>query len=457
MKPRVLPHSLPCEASVLGGILLRNELLDQLPDIVVEDFYDPKHQAVWMAMVRLAEEGRPIDPVTVDAELVRLGKSQVVGGLAFLGELALHVPSTDNVLAYADELRERAIDREVIRRLGDVLDDVYSGASSGVDALQTAQKYLAAVKDRRRDVGRSVGELAEAELAQLDRDLAAIDRGEDVLLGMPTGFAALDWATGGYPFGVSSLLLADSGMGKSTAAGAATRAASYAGHAALVYSCEDTHRFWGQRALAQESGIDTELIASRRVGARRATLDATRSRWSARREIIIPAAGWSVDQVIRDARARIRRGPPPGCRSVGRLIVIDYLHRVKLRYSRGVDSRHVALGDAMEAFAALAQEEDAAVLVLGQAKRECGIEKRMPRWDECLDSTEPGRIAKFVLGLLRPGKYDRSLNPLLGEVALLKRSQGPADITDEVVFDLPTHTIRSVTEAHADGPQQSLL
>jgi hypothetical protein len=36
---RVLPHNLDAEASVLGGVLLRNEILTQLDTIEVEDFY----------------------------------------------------------------------------------------------------------------------------------------------------------------------------------------------------------------------------------------------------------------------------------------------------------------------------------------------------------------------------------------------------------------------------------
>lgn len=457
MKPaRVLPSNVSSEAAILGGIFMDPTVLAQLSMLQAEDFYDPRHQAVWCAMVNLDAQAKPIDPFTVEAELRRLGKVEAVGGLAFLGELALRPCSALNVAAYADEVIERALDRELIRRIAGVLDDVYAGVTTGEAAVSMAAKYIGQVQSRRRDTARSAGELAEAELAQVERDLVSMAAGDEVLLGMATGFAVIDAETGGYPFGVGSLLLAGSGVGKSTALGQATRAASYGGHAALVYSTEDTHTFWGQRTLAQESGVSTSSIAARRMAARLPEMHQRRAAWASRREVIIPAAGWTVDEILRDARARIRRGPPPGCRSVGRLIVIDYLHRVRLRYGRGVENRHLALGDAMEAFGTLAQDEDAAVAVSAQVKLEVEKEKRMPRWDECLDSTEPGRIAKFVLGLFRPGRYDKTANPLLGTVAVLKRSQGEDGIADEVICDLATHTIRSASEARDVGAQPSL-
>lgn len=457
MRGRTLPSTVHSEEGVLGGIFLNPSVLAELDDLEVEDFFTPKHQAVFMAMRNLEATMRPIDPFTVEAELKRMNKLDAVGGLAFLGQLALNVPGAAAVVAYADEVRERSVDREVITRLAAILDDVYLGATTGVDAVVMAQKYLGAVRTRRRDSARSACDLAAEELAQAERDITAIDRGDEVLLGMATGFATIDHETGGYPFGVGSLFLAGTGVGKSTALGQATRAASYAGHAAIVYSFEDTTTFWGQRVLAQESGVSTSAIASRRMAARLPELHGSRPRFAARREVIVPAAGWSVDDVLRDARARIRRGPPPGCKSIGKLIVVDYLHRVKLRYGRGIDSRHLALGDAMEAFAALAQDENAAVVAAGQVKREVETEKRMPRHDECLDSSEPPRIAKFVLGMHRPGRYDKSVNQMQGTIAVLKRSQGEDGIVDEVICNLATHTITSASEARdVEEPQQRL-
>ena len=47
---RVLPHNLDAEASILGGVLLRNEVLTQLDTLEVEDFYDMRHKIVFGAI-----------------------------------------------------------------------------------------------------------------------------------------------------------------------------------------------------------------------------------------------------------------------------------------------------------------------------------------------------------------------------------------------------------------------
>ena len=44
---------------------------------------------------------KPIDVVTLENEIAKGGKLDAIGGIAFLGELALRVPTADNVFAYS--------------------------------------------------------------------------------------------------------------------------------------------------------------------------------------------------------------------------------------------------------------------------------------------------------------------------------------------------------------------
>ena len=95
---RVLPHNVEAEASILGGILLRNEVLSHLDTIEVEDFYDNRHKVVFQAIRNLEASARPIDVVTLENEIAKAGKLDAIGGVAFLGELTLRVPTVDNVV-----------------------------------------------------------------------------------------------------------------------------------------------------------------------------------------------------------------------------------------------------------------------------------------------------------------------------------------------------------------------
>lgn len=117
-----MPHNIELEVSVLGGVLLRNAALDDIPDLEVDDFYDWRHQIVWIAMRTLQQQQKPIDTVTLEVEIEKAGKLEAVGGVAYLGELALRVPTADNVVAYAEEVRTKARNRKVLVALASALE-----------------------------------------------------------------------------------------------------------------------------------------------------------------------------------------------------------------------------------------------------------------------------------------------------------------------------------------------
>ncbi|NPA72140.1 MAG: replicative DNA helicase, partial [Gammaproteobacteria bacterium] len=52
---KVPPHSMEAEQSVLGGLMLSNEVFDDVSGIVNEsDFYTKQHQAIFLAIVSLS-------------------------------------------------------------------------------------------------------------------------------------------------------------------------------------------------------------------------------------------------------------------------------------------------------------------------------------------------------------------------------------------------------------------
>jgi RecA-family ATPase len=117
-----LDHALNSEASIIGGVILRNEVLAELGELSTSDFYDAKHKVVWEAVRNLEAAGRPIDVVTLEHEIEKAGKLDAIGGVAFLGDLALRVPTVDNVLAYADIVMTASRNRRALLALSSVLE-----------------------------------------------------------------------------------------------------------------------------------------------------------------------------------------------------------------------------------------------------------------------------------------------------------------------------------------------
>src|SRR5712671_565608 len=108
---RLPPQSIEAEISVLGAVLITESALDQVQiDVGLrpEDFYFPKHQSIFKAMLGLQERTEPVDALTLSAELERHGQLEDVGGTAYVHSLPTSVPSAGNARNYAQIVRDRA-------------------------------------------------------------------------------------------------------------------------------------------------------------------------------------------------------------------------------------------------------------------------------------------------------------------------------------------------------------
>src|SRR3989338_777591 len=107
------PHSVEAEQSVLGGLLLEASALDKIADLVTDDdFYRHEHRLI----VRLSEQAKPVDVITVAEALEIAGELDKIGGLPYLGSLAQNVPSAANIRRYGEIVRERSIMRKLVER-----------------------------------------------------------------------------------------------------------------------------------------------------------------------------------------------------------------------------------------------------------------------------------------------------------------------------------------------------
>ena len=95
------PNSVEAEQSVLGAMMQdENAVLQAAEALSTDDFYQPAHREIFEAMIALHHQQRPIDLVTVDAELTRRGTLEGIGGTEYLMRLMSFVPTTANVKAY---------------------------------------------------------------------------------------------------------------------------------------------------------------------------------------------------------------------------------------------------------------------------------------------------------------------------------------------------------------------
>ena len=61
-----LPNNIEAEQSVIGSILLSNEIFDEINIIISsKNFYDPMHQKIYSAMESLIYKGLLANPITL--------------------------------------------------------------------------------------------------------------------------------------------------------------------------------------------------------------------------------------------------------------------------------------------------------------------------------------------------------------------------------------------------------
>lgn len=440
---RVLPHNLDAEASILGGVLLRNEVLAVLPYLEPEDFYSPQHRAVFSAIRALEARAQPVDVVTLENELEQEGRLDAIGGVAFLGELALKVPTVENVEAYAKLVIDYRVRRDVMTRLSDIIESGYHGDKDGAALIEDATMALMTVRTGGEVRVTTMGVLAREEGERLLRDVEARESGKAVYTGVPTGITAIDERIGGHPEGVMTIYAARPGQGKTTSAMMSAAAAKrIADMDTLLISVEDSARSFGQRSLAQESGISTERIRARKIARDDITaiVRGMAHAQKARTESFVHFPGEEVEAIVRLVRRenmkRVMSGKPRL-----RQVVVDYLQ--KIVFPRWARTSEQAVRHISNTLSRLAETDGIAVVSMVQIGRK--VEERddhMPTLSDLSDSDQLGKDGKLIFGVHHPWSYDHDAAPEhLWQLGVIKNANGRSQFTIDLYWDRETHSI----------------
>jgi replicative DNA helicase len=214
---RTPPQDVAAEQSVLGGMLLSKDAIADVVEVVrATDFYRPAHQTIFDVVVDLYGKGEPADPITVSAELTRLGEIGRVGGAPYLHTLLSSVPTAANAGFYARIVAEQAILRRLVEAGTRIVQLGYGAAGSGGvdDVVDRAQQSIYDVTERRSSEDYTLLE----ELMQPTMDeLEAIGSRGGSMSGVPTGFADLDGLTNGLHPGQMIVIAGRPGLGKAWA------------------------------------------------------------------------------------------------------------------------------------------------------------------------------------------------------------------------------------------------
>src|SRR5215831_15279097 len=427
---RVLPHNVDVEASILGGIIVRNEVLLQLETLEIDDFYELKHKVVFEAIRNLEAIGRPIDVVTLEAEIEKAGKLDAIGGVAFLGELALRVPTVDNVLSYAEIVRDHSQARRLIFAAGEIVEKGFEDGLEVRDYLDGAEAKIFEVTQRKDKTGpEPVKALVKKVFSSLDERFES----PDGITGVPTGFADLDVRTAGLQPTELVILAARPAMGKTSfAMSLAQNAATAGGWPCLVFSLEMSSTQLAERMLCSEAKVDSSAL--RRGQLQRQ--DMTNLTYAA---ASLSKAPILIDDTpalsLREVRARARRFRSNKELFAGKkfgLIMVDYLQLMRGSPQAAKSNREQEISEISRGLKSLAKELECPVIALSQLNR--SLESRTDKRPQLSDLRESGALeqdADVILFIYRYFVYNTDTeNPNIAEVIIGKNRHGATGTID---------------------------
>jgi replicative DNA helicase len=415
---KIPPQNVEAEIAVLGSMLLDHDAISQAVEILNADyFYKDSHRKIFSAMLRLFDDNKAIDIITVMEELKKTNSLDEAGGPAYISGLASAVPTTANFTHYAKIVKEKMLLRSLITTATQIVTECY-------DTTQEADTLVDKAEQRIFDVTSKKVESRFVSLREVIKDsIETIDglyqRKENVT-GIATGYRELDMRTAGLQSSDLVVVAGRPSMGKSALASCIVE------HVGVVekepvafFSLEMSKEQLVQRMLCSHARVDAHKVRTGFL---------SQADWPK----LVNAAGKLSDApiyiddspgiTVLELRAKARRLK---AQFDIKLIVLDYLQL--MQGPSGSESRQQEISEISRSLKAIAKELKVPLIAISQLSR--AVEQRSDHRPQLSDLRESGAIeqdADLVLLLLREEYYNPTdENKGRAEVIIAKQRNGP--------------------------------
>lgn len=396
VQPRVMPFSNEAEQSVLGAMFLDKECI---PDVVSKvrsaDFYVDRHKELFDAIAELFNLGKPVDLVTLEEQLTLRGTLEKIGGIKFVVDVANTVPSTENVLYYAEIVRDKAVLRRLIRLSDEISSACCRGDEETDSILAAAQQGIIDITQGRSTKGLvHIGRYLNESVELLD----VLSKKDGSVTGVPTGFADIDRRSAGLHPAELVLIAARPGMGKSSfALNIAQNAAVKYSKKVAVFSLEMPGVQIANRLISGVAKIDAERLKKGDLH------DDDWGKLASATEVLSRSAIYIDDTssiTVTEVGARCRKLMLEKGLD---LVIIDYLQLMSA--SKGSGNRQQEISEISRTLKILANDLNIPIIALSQLSRASDKEKREPVLSDIRDSGAIEQDADVVMFLHREGYY----------------------------------------------------
>ncbi|AIE86812.1 replicative DNA helicase [Fimbriimonas ginsengisoli] len=397
-------YSYEAEMSTLGSMILSERAAEEVVTILDEnDFYRPSHRLIFKAMKQLIHQHKPIDLVTLRAELMARGNLADIGGEDYLVQVAEFVPSPANSGYYAGIV----LDKATLRRLdsaGHEIRGVVHDPEGGTvdDKVDKAEQLVFEVG--RKQLGKyfqHVRTLAKEFFVDVDN---IVESGKP-MSGLKVGFFDLDRMTTGHYPGDFVVIGARPAMGKTSLVldfalnVARDIVRNEQKGSVAVFSLEMSSIQLVRRMASMLSGVSSSVLKQ----------DKPITDWQYERLADACETLYGLPIFVDDAsdvtplemRGKCRRLKAEHGLS---MVVVDYLQLMK--GGRRTENRVQEISEIARACKAMAKELEVPVIALSQLSR--AVENRDDKRPQLSDIRESGSIeaeADLVMLLYRDSYY----------------------------------------------------
>jgi replicative DNA helicase len=422
LDPRDRPANVDAERAVLGSILLKPDVCDDIALVVrAEDFSDESHQLLYRHLLDLHDSGKRIDATIVVERLKTQGDFERIGGAAALADVVQAVPHAAHATHYAAIVRDKALLRSMIDAGTDILRDAYDASDEPRQLLARAEEKIFSILERRSSAeAKPIQSVLEEVMVRMDARM----KHEHTIGGVETGFTDLDQLCGGLHNSELVILAARPSMGKTALAmNIAEHAAINLKQPVLFVSLEMAALELADRLLCSAAQVNGHRL-------RNGTISQEDRRRLVQKSSEIGAAPLFIDDTPSRTLTEIAAVARRLKRKQGlSMIVIDYLQLIEPDNPR--DPRQEQVARIARRLKGMSRELDIPVLCLAQLNRQAEVSRdNRPRLNHLRESGAIEQDADVVMFVHREEYYqtndeDRERVRGQAEIIIAKQRNGP--------------------------------
>ena len=261
---KIMPQSSDAEQALLAAIFLNKDAIYEAMQILApEDFYRQDHAIIYAAMLKLNEQNKPIDLITLSESLQSDGNLDKIGGLTTIAQVMGANTISTNAAHYAQIIKEKSILRRIIRTGSNIASRGYENTEDADNLLDDAEKMILEISQGQQKKGLVP---IDAVLSDAIDKLEFLYKQKEGMTGVPSGFVDLDNITHGWQKSDFIILAARPSMGKTAfCLNLAENAAIQAQKTVAVFSLEMSNEQLIRRMISSEAEIGQDALSTGRI------------------------------------------------------------------------------------------------------------------------------------------------------------------------------------------------